>query len=332
MIAREKANVFANCARLQSMANRLSFIIHCALNFFIALFFFLSAHFSLASIPEAGFFLPDNVPEVTFKFKRFKNLILLPVTINDTIKVNLILDTGCRNLLLFGKRFEKLFNTDTNQKIQFSGLGQGQPVNGKLSVGNRVSIHAVLGEKIPLVIVPNQNLFSEYSKVDGIIGYDIFIKFEIELDPARQLITFRPAAVAELPNEYTRIPLRISDCVPLIQSKIFFSDREGQVCDLMLDTGSALGLLVKTTDLKKFPKGDSKRILGRGLNGDVVGIETTAKKLILDTFEIESIAAGVTSSAWHNYASVGMDIMKDYAIVLNYCKAYAGFKNAQKRI
>ena len=59
-----------------------------------------------------------------------------------------------------------------------------------------------------------------------------------------------------------------------------------------------------------------------------MGIETTATKLILDTFEMNAITAGITYSAWHNYASVGMEVMKNYSIVLNYCKAYAGSKKS----
>src|SRR5688572_24195031 len=80
-----------------------------ASRFLIHLLFLATTHCSMASAPKAGFSLPDNVQEVTFKFRKFKNLILLPVIINDTVVVNLILDTGCRNLLLFGGVFEKLF-------------------------------------------------------------------------------------------------------------------------------------------------------------------------------------------------------------------------------
>jgi hypothetical protein len=250
MITREQADDVANDAQLQRKVNELPFIFQ----LLIYAVFFLSAYCSsLASPPKTGFFLPDNVTEVTLKFKTFKNLILLPVTINDTAKVNLILDTGCRNLLLFGKRFEKLFNIDPNKKIEFSGLGDGQSVSGKLSVNNKVSIHTVIGEKIPLVIVSGKNFFGP-SNIHGIIGYDIFIKFEIEINPAWQLITFRPAALAELSPEFTRIPLRIDDSRPLVQSRIFFFTHEGQAYDLMLDTGSALGLLVKTRTLKNFLK------------------------------------------------------------------------------
>jgi hypothetical protein len=93
----------------------------------------------------------------------------------------------------------------------------------------------------------------------------------------------------------------------------------------MLDTGSSLGLLVKTSDSKRFPQ-FKRKMLGHGLNGPVKGIETHAYKVILSTFEISGMAAGITYSPWHNYASIGMAILKDYSIVLNYCKAYAGIK------
>ena len=296
------------------------------IRFIITLLFLFIASSTQASETNAGFFLPDHITEVKLKFQSIQNLIVLPVIINDSIRVNLILDTGCRNLVLFGKKFQALFQTEPDKKVMFSGLGEGDPINGKLSLNNKVSIEAVLGEKIPVIIVPEQNLFSAYKDVHGVIGYDIFIKFEIELDPVRHIITFRPALSSELSLEYEKIPLVIEDSRPLIKSQVFFDDSETVLCDLMLDTGSSLGLLMKTTDLKKFPKGNFKRILGRGFNGNVMGIETAASKLMLDTFEISEITAGITHSAWHNYASVGMEVMKDYTIVLNYCKAYAGFK------
>src|SRR5690242_10354637 len=93
-----------------------------------------------ATVPNtSGFYIPDDIREVTFKYKTFKNLILLPVVINDTINVNLILDTGCRNLVLFGKRFQKLFECEAGKKVQFSGLGSGKPVYGALSLKNKVA-------------------------------------------------------------------------------------------------------------------------------------------------------------------------------------------------
>lgn len=283
---------------------------------------------SLASIARAGFSMPDSIHEVTLKYRGLKNLIILPVTINDTVKVNLILDTGCRNLVLFGEHFNNYFDLYQNKKIQFSGLGAGKPVLGNLALNNKVTIDAVIGQKIPVVIIPDQKLFASHQRIDGIIGYDIFIKFEVELHCAQQLITFRPAIEAEISPEYKKIAIRVEDGRPIINSTLVM-DNKSLSFDLMIDTGSCLGLLLKTTDLSRFhsSRGNGS-VLGRGLNGKIEGTSIVANRLVLDQLEIDHISAGVIYSPWHNYASVGMDLISDYHVVLNYCKSYAGFKKA----
>jgi hypothetical protein len=89
-----------------------------------------------STLANVGFSMPDSVREVTFRYKTVQGLILLPVIINDTVKVNLILDTGCRNLVLFGKRFQKLFDIQPGREVKFSGLGAGHPVVGGVSLNN----------------------------------------------------------------------------------------------------------------------------------------------------------------------------------------------------
>jgi len=277
-------------------------------------------------LPRAGFYLPDSVREVMFTYKSIHNLVILPVTINDTIKVNLILDTGCRNLVLFGKRFQKLFNYTTDRKIMFSGLGTGKPVEGRLALDNKVFVNAAVGEHIPVVVVPNQNLFSIYSNVHGVIGYDLFTKFEVELNPLHRSIKLRPAASVDLHPDYTRVPIRIEDARPLIDCKVVFSEEYSQLCNLMIDTGSTLGLLLKTTELTQYPFSKDRQVLGRGFNGNINGLRTVTQSLQLNGLEMTYLDTGIIHSPWHNYASLGMDVLRQYAIVLNYCKAYAGFK------
>ena len=281
---------------------------------------------ALATETRAGFFLPEDVPQVVFRYKTVNSLVILPVFINDTVRVNLILDTGCRNLVLFGKKFQKRFKAEQDKKVQFSGLGAGDAITGQLSLNNKVSIGAVIGENIPLVLVSKQNVFAAYPNIHGVIGYDIFVKFEIELNPRKQLITFRPAANAMLDEQFEKIPIRIEDSRPIISSQIFFSGSHPESCDLMIDTGSSLGLLVKTSDVKRISNLNTKMKLGRGFNGPVMGATMTAEKLLLHTFEVSAINASITYSDWQNHASVGMDIMKNFIVVLNYCQGYAGLR------
>lgn len=283
---------------------------------------------SFSAPNRAGFYIPDHIDEVSLRYKNIDQLILIPVIINDSIHVNLILDTGCRNLVLFGKRFQKMFNIEPDKKVQFSGLGSGRPVNGALSLNNMVSIDQVLGEKIPVIIIPNQNLFRAYNNVHGVIGYDIFTKFEVELNPRQQLITFRPASTATLSSEYIHVPIRIHDARPIIDCRVVLDKDKTHVCDLMIDTGSTLALLLKTTDLKNYATGTDTKTLGRGLNGEIEGFETITDRLELASLEITNLQTGIIHSPWHNHASIGMSILKEYTFVLNYCKGYAGFKKS----
>jgi hypothetical protein len=286
--------------------------------------FLIFFHSSVFADTTAGFFLPDSVQELRIRFRCIDNLIILPVKLNDSIKVNLVLDTGCRNLVLFGKKFEKLLRVNPEKEIVFSGLGAGAVVKGHLSLNNKVTIKSVSGQSVPIVVVPGKNLFAH--DVHGIIGYEIFLKFEIEINFKTQTITFRPALHATAPADYTRVALQVVDSRPVMHSTIFFSSKNSSTCDLMIDTGSSMGLLLKTTDVARFHHDGNKILIGRGLNGLMYGYNMQADKLTINGFDFNSISAGIIHSDWHNHASIGMGILKDYIVVLNYCKSYACFK------
>lgn len=291
-----------------------------------ALFCLCLCTFSATSAKEkAGFSLKDSLTEFTLNYQSFDNLIILPVTINDSIRVNLILDTGCRNLVLFGKRFQTMFNYHSGRPVSFSGMGSGKAIEGRLSVGNSVSIGGVSGESIPIIVVKDKNITGRYSNVHGIIGYDIFSRFEIEINPMQQLITFRSSLHNFVPDGYTRIPMKIDDSRPIIQSQVKISNRTIPQ-ELLIDTGSSLELLIKSSDTEKFSMTKKEHALGTGINGAVTGILTVTDNLLLQGYEIKNLRTGIIQSPWHNYTSIGMGALKDYLIIINYAQSYACLK------
>jgi Aspartyl protease len=277
---------------------------------------------------RAGFHLPDSVTELTLKYKTVNNLILLPVRINDTLEVNLILDTGTRNIVLFGKRFQKYFRFEPNKLIQFSGLGSGKSVSGKLSIHNQVSVQSIEGLDIPIVVVPEQNLFARFLNVHGVIGYEIFLKFEVEINPSTREITFRPPEKTKLDKQFTSLPLRIVDSRPILDCTINSSDGASQIGDLMIDTGSVFGLLLKNSKSDFAQSAAKTKTLGRGLNGDIEGIEVLTKELLLPGLEMKSVQTSIILSPWPSTASIGMGLLQEYSMVLNYCRGFMALRKA----
>ena len=93
----------------------------------------------------------------------------------------------------------------------------------------------------------------------------------------------------------------------------------------MLDTGSVLGLLIRSKNGGLFAD-RPPLILGKGLNGNVRGTVVWARKMVIETLEISIPEVKIYRSDWHTHGSVGMAVIKDYTLVLNYCKGYVGFK------
>lgn len=272
-----------------------------------------------------GFSLPDSVEEFTMVYRTMDNLILLPFQVNDSLSVNLVLDTSCRTILLFGRHFEEALATVPEATVQFSGMGTGKPVEGKVSLGNLMRMGPITGENIPIVVATQKKPFKNHMKIDGLIGYDIFTRFEVEVHPYRQEITFRSAFNKTLPPGYKHIPLNMSAQKPMICSTIHFPD-ETIAPDMLVDTGSTLGLLVKSSQRFRFDDSTGASILGRGLNGLIKGSTTFVHRLLLHNFEIGGIPAGVTYTPQHDYASVGMAVLKNYDMVINCVQSYMGLR------
>ena len=274
---------------------------------------------------QSGFYLPEPYVEASMRYTTFNNLIILPFTINSRITVNLILDTGTSNIVLFGKRFEKLFQFIPKKNIQFSGMGSGEQVTGKLSINNRVELTSIIGERIAIVVVPNNNIFDSGLKIDGIIGYDIFQRFEVEINPVSQLISFRPWTESIVPAGFIRVPLRIENTKPIINSDILLFGGTLLKTDLIIDTGSQLSLLIKTTN-NALAGSYISTILGRGLSGSIEGIKTFAHTLTFAGLIFYNEPTGIVQKEGRDDGSIGMGILKNYAIIINYNAAFACLK------
>jgi predicted aspartyl protease len=287
---------------------------------------------SIKSVPiSLGFTLADSLQEYSLTYFTIDNLIVLPFVINGNLSVNLILDTGCQSLILFGKQYEKMFDIIPNFSVTFSGIGAGKPAVGSVALDNIVTLGPVRREKVPIVIVPGKKLFRHHQRVDGLIGYDLFTRFEIEIHPVRQQITFRSATNRNLPPDYYHIPLKLDHHRPTISATFALPEQE-ETLDMLVDTGSSLSILLTTSDKKGLPSKVSRKILGMGLNGFIMGSNSVAKFLHLNDYTATNVQVALTYSPMHNYASVGMAFLKNYSIIINYLRGYIGLRPPEEEV
>ena len=283
----------------------------------VHLFALFSSLVVTAYTPEHGFALEPPLKESVIRYRKYGNLIVLSPRINDTLQVNLILDTGGRNIVLFGKRFLKCFNSYEPRPIRFSGLGERKPVSGHITLGNSVSFEGISGKRMPVVVVPGRNIFAGVGTIDGVIGYDLLTRFEIEVNPMESTITFRCAMKSNPRSALDVHTLNPDETLPYVAGGILTSSGEKSL-PLLIDTGSVLGLLYKTPDA---PTGDS--VVGQGYCGYLYGEVSTCDRLTATGIQLATELEMTTARQKRsNSLSIGMQFLKDYVFIINKVRGY----------
>lgn len=246
---------------------------------------------------QLGFTMPSGKNKVVIPFEKRNNLIVIPVIINNSIKLKFILDTGVEVSILTEITFAKLLGIEFIRDFYISGHGMqdsvrvflGQKVNFKLPGG-------VEGHNLNILVLEEDYLkLSEKmgEEVYGIIGYDIFKQFVVDINYEEALLTlYRP-------NKYRARKKTPSYPLELIQSKpyILSTVTQGKAKDstkLLIDTGASHALLLDTQELTVEISGESiQTILGTGLAGDILGKLARIEKFSLNKFEFKDVIISI---------------------------------------
>ncbi len=302
--------------------------------FMVATMLFTTAY----SSKNSRFRFINDKTETSFRFTMVQNLIVIPVKVNN-MDLNLILDTGMRSIVLFGKQFEKKLETLDDVTVKLSGYGKKKNRPGKLSLGNEINIADVLGTEMGIVIMPNPDLFRQVGlkDIDGIIGYEIFSRFKVKIDyPGTEITLYEPFVNLTLP-QFEAIPLTIRDTKPYIPAKMI--NNEGAVTQgyFHVDTGSAQDILLfHHKDKPHNFKSARHTTVGVGIGGRIKGYRADPTTLYIGNHYLKEVEPKYVLRGFSNrelqdaQGSIGSDFLSDSVIVFDYVhqKMYISKKGA----
>ena len=124
------------------------------------------------------------------RFKLINNLIILPVEING-IELSFVLDTGVNKPILFNLTNVDSLEIKNSEKIYLRGLGANGLIEALKSKNNFLKVGEAININQDIYVVFDQNInFSPRlgMPVHGIIGYDVFKDFIVELNYSSKFI------------------------------------------------------------------------------------------------------------------------------------------------
>jgi hypothetical protein len=218
-----------------------------------------------------GYHFVNGRATTVIKFHRYKNLIVIPAQLNDTLTLNLILDTGISSLILFSNKCAKLNNLSKGKKVKVAGRGEMEFIECDVSFPNQLKLGDIIGRGIGAAVLKNKELMEAAPGIDGIIGYELFVRFCIQIDYSTNTITLFNEVPETVFENFSSIALNINNLRPEIEVTLQVSKKKKLNVKTLIDTGSSFGLLVYDTKRDKFGFYTEETKIGTGLAGTVVG-------------------------------------------------------------
>lgn len=215
---------------------------------------------------------------ITFKFKSASNLIIIPVIINNSDTLNFILDTGVRYPIITELPFVNKLNLNLMQPVNIKGLGEGEGLTAYRSGNNTMRIDGLVAwnQEVQMVINDNFQISQILGiPVHGLIGFDLFKDFVVEIDYLNEKLTvIKPDYYRQrVRNRDIVMPLHFEHNKPFVRTTIVTDDNEEVPVKLLVDTGAsdAIWLSTKSDERIDIPKNHIETFLGKGLSGDLYG-------------------------------------------------------------
>jgi hypothetical protein len=173
----------------------------------------------------------------TVPFELSGNLIFLQVRVNDQAPLWFILDTGASVNVINEKRAQSLgLKLESSEKVM-EGMPHAKGVELKL-VGADLKNQTIFA-------APTESLEPSVGRaVDGILGFEIFHSFVVEIDyAARRLKLFDPVGY-RYQGRGESIPINVEDNTPFVRAFLTQPESNSAEGQFLIDTGASGALNV----------------------------------------------------------------------------------------
>ncbi|MDH3709439.1 MAG: aspartyl protease family protein [Cyclobacteriaceae bacterium] len=223
-----------------------------------------------------GFDIVDNKNSIEIPFESHNNLIVIPVILNHRMPLRFVVDTGVRTSILTDRTFSDILNISYDRKIPLVGADGDRQIVAYVANGISLKLPGVVGQGQALLVLEEDYLqLKNYlgTDVHGILGYELFSRFVVEIDYDDRLLRLHEPYSYKPRKSHRSLPLTVVDTKPYVHTNITLMDGTVIASKFMLDTGASHSLLL---DLEShpdlhLPDKILRTNLGRGLGGAIYG-------------------------------------------------------------
>lgn len=292
--------------------------------------------FFLLCIPFSGigqsFNFSDNKKSQKLRFNLVNNLIVVPVELNGS-KLSFIVDSGVSKPILFNLSGQDSVQINNVTEITIKGLGEDGDMKALSSIGNTLRLGNLENQRQEIYVVLDKgfNLSPVLGiPVHGIIGYDLFRDFVVDINYGSKSITFYDPEFYDY-REHPKddvLPLSILNKRAFVEGNLYLEDEEKVPVKLMIDTGSGDAVWLFQDEEKeiRLPAKNFDDFLGKGLSGNIFGKRARIKRIEIGKFSLEEAKVAFPDMRfflrvknWNDRnGSLGGEVLKRFNMIFDY--------------
>lgn len=275
---------------------------------------------------------------VTIGFKLYNNLIVIPISINGSDTLNMILDTGVKNTLITSLQSNEEISLNYSRTLRIGGLGEGESIEALASYGNTIKMDRAIGRGQEVLVLVEDIFFLSAllgTNVHGLIGHSVFKDFIVEIDYDKKRIKLhnqerfkRDYLKRKKSRKWTALPLTFRDEKPYLDLEITESDGSKSTVNLLIDSGAShtMALYYSANEELDLPEQRIRSFLGSGLSGEIHGYLGKLDELKIGEYILnEPIASypdeeGIKRALVYSArdGSIGADVLRRFKLFFNY--------------
>ncbi len=276
-------------------------------------------------------FIHPNKKRSTISFELVNNLIIIPVKINGSDTLRFVLDTGVAHTMLTSLDGGQEISLESSRRVEIYGLGKGESIEAIHSTGNSIQIGDAKAINMD-ILIPVVDVFRlSYNlgiPVNGLIGYDFFKSFVVEIDYTHRKIQLHdPVHFHKKLNKYEHLPIFLEKKKPYVNVAVRNEEHDKVPVKLLIDSGASHALSLYDQGAKlTVPKNSLYSYLGTGLSGDLhghigrIGSLELGKHILNEPVVSfpENSSVQIALDVSDRNGSLGSDVLKRFHTIFDY--------------
>ena len=280
-----------------------------------------------------SFHFNGNRKSKTLPFRYIKNLIIIPLTINEKGPYNFVLDTGIGIMLITDPSLTDSVQIDNLRTIKITGMGEGGDITARVCPSIDVAIsHDISGTMSAAILTTDAFNLSAFTgmPVHGLIGYEFFSSFIVKINYLTKTIRLYPHNSKRIREKGDKIPLTIEGRKPYLNALVSTEPGSEFLAKLIIDTGAGHPISIERDSLYTFPvpEPNVRANLGVGLSGAINGHIARIPSVRLGEYELKNVIAAFPdyndaarkALSANRHGNIGNNILQRFNLVFDYNK------------